>query len=131
LNPAEVALALVIGLVSGVLSGALGVGGGVVTVPAMVLLLGVQQAVAQGTSLFAILPTAISGAQSHYRRHKLDIQPTIWIGLTGAVAAAAGAYAAVHLENRVLRQVFAAYLLLVGARTVYQGLRSSSDPASG
>jgi uncharacterized membrane protein YfcA len=51
LNPAEVILTLVIGLVSGVISGALGVGGGVVMVPAMVLLLGVQQAVAQGTSL--------------------------------------------------------------------------------
>jgi uncharacterized membrane protein YfcA len=73
-----------------------------------------------------ILPTAISGAQSHYRRHNLDIQPTIWIGLIGAVAAAAGAYAAVYLENRVLRQLFAAYLLVVGARTVYQGIRSSA-----
>jgi uncharacterized membrane protein YfcA len=50
LNPAEVVLTLVIGLVSG----ALGVGGGVVMVPAMALLLGVQQAVAQGTSLFVM-----------------------------------------------------------------------------
>jgi uncharacterized membrane protein YfcA len=126
LNPAEVVLTLVIGLVSGVISGALGVGGGVVMVPAMVLLLGVQQAVAQGTSLFVILPTALSGAQSHHRRHNLDIQPTIWIGLIGAITAAAGAYAAVHIDNRLLRRIFAFYLLLVGTRTIYQGVRSSS-----
>ena len=92
----------------------------------MVLLLGVQQAVAQGTSLFVILPTALSSAQSHYGRHNLDIQPTIWIGLVGAITAAAGAYAAVHIDNRLLRQIFAVYLLLVGVRTLYQGVRSSS-----
>jgi uncharacterized membrane protein YfcA len=126
LNPAEIAWTLVIGLVTGVVSGALGVGGGVVMVPAMVLLLGVQQAVAQGTSLFVILPTAISGAQSHHARHNLDIQPTIWIGLIGAVTAAAGAFAAVHTENRLLRQVFAGYLLLIGVRTLYRGLRGES-----
>ncbi len=126
MNAAEIVLALVIGLVSGVISGALGVGGGVVMVPAMVLLLGVQQSVAQGTSLFVILPTAISGAQSHYRRQNLDFQPTIWIGLIGAITAAAGAYAAVRMDNRLLREVFAGYLLLVGIRTVYQGVRSDT-----
>jgi uncharacterized membrane protein YfcA len=126
LNLPEILLTLVIGLLSGVISGALGVGGGVVMVPAMVLLLGVQQAVAQGTSLFVILPTAISGAQSHYRRQNLDLTPTIWIGLIGAITAAAGAYAAVHVDNIALRRIFAGYLLVVGIRTLYQGLRGSA-----
>jgi len=126
LNPSELLFALVIGLTSGVLSGALGIGGGVVMVPAMVLVLGVQQAVAQGTSLFVILPTALSGAQSHYRRHNLDIQPTIWIGLVGAITAGVAAFVAVHIDNHLLRQVFASYLFLVGAWTIYQGVRSAT-----
>jgi uncharacterized membrane protein YfcA len=124
LNPAEVLLTLVIGLVSGVISGALGVGGGVVMVPAMVLLLGVQQSVAQGTSLFVILPTAVSGAQSHYRRGNLDVQPTIWIGLLGAFTAALGAYVAVQVDNRLLRHLFAFYMLTLGAVTIIRGLRT-------
>jgi uncharacterized membrane protein YfcA len=95
----------------------------VVTVPAMVLLLGVAQGVAQGTSLLVILPTAISGAQSHYRRRNLDLQPTIWIGLVGAITAAGGAYLAVHVDQLRLRQLFALYLLLVGAQSIYRGVR--------
>lgn len=126
MNLGEVILTLAVGLVSGVVSGALGVGGGVIMVPAMVLLLGVQQSVAQGTSLFVILPTAISGAQEHYRRHNLDIQPTIWIGLLGAVTAAAGAYLAVHIDQQRLRQAFALYILLVGLRTIYAGVRKTA-----
>jgi hypothetical protein len=126
LNLGEAVLTLAIGLVSGVLSGALGIGGGVVIVPAMVLLLGVQQSVAQGTSLFVILPTALSGMQSHYRRRNLDIQPTIWLGLLGAVTAAAGAYLAVHIDQHRLREVFALYILLVGVRTIYNGVRKTA-----
>ncbi|HXA42664.1 MAG TPA: sulfite exporter TauE/SafE family protein [Candidatus Solibacter sp.] len=125
MNVGEGALTLVIGLVSGMLSGALGIGGGVIMVPAMVLVLGVQQSVAQGTSLLVILPTALSGAQSHYRRGNIDIQPTIWMGLLGAVTAAAGAYLAVHIDQQRLRQVFAVYLLLVGGKTIYNGIRKS------
>jgi uncharacterized membrane protein YfcA len=125
LSLAEAGLTLAIGLISGVASGALGIGGGVIMVPAMVLLLGVQQSVAQGTSLFVILPTALSGAQSHYRRRNLDIQPTIWIGLLGAITVAAGAYIAVHVDQQRLRQAFALYILLVGLRTIYNGIRKA------
>ena len=124
MNPFEIAVSLVIGLLAGVVSGALGVGGGVVIVPAMVMLLGVQQAVAQGTSLFVILPTAISGAQAHYRQRNLDLTPTIWVGLVGAILAAGGAYLAVHVDQLRLRQVFAVYILLVGLQSIYKGVRN-------
>jgi uncharacterized protein len=125
-NPVEIVAGLVIGLVAGVVSGSLGVGGGVIMVPAMVLLLGIPQSVAQGTSLLVILPTAISGVRSHYRRHNLDFQPTLWMGVVGAVTAAAGAYLAVRGDEKRLRQVFAAYLLLVGLQAVYRGVRQPS-----
>jgi uncharacterized protein len=123
-NLIEIGASLLIGLFAGMVSGALGVGGGVVMVPAMVLILGVDQAVAQGTSLFVILPTAISGVQSHYRRRNLDLQPTIWIGLMGAIFAAGGAYLAVRVDQVHLRQVFALYLLLVGLQSIYKGVRN-------
>lgn len=126
MNPVEIGIGLLTGLVAGVISGALGVGGGAIMVPALVLLLGIPQSVAQGTSLFVILPTAISGVQSHYRRHNLDFQPIVWMGLIGALTAAAGAYLAVRADEQRLRQVFALYLLLVGVQAVYRGLRQPS-----
>ena len=126
MSAVEIGASLLIGLAAGVVSGSLGVGGGVIVVPAMVLLLGIPESVAQGTSLFVILPTAISGVQSHYRRHNLDLQPTLWMGLIGACTAAVGAYLAVHGDQKLLRQVFAVYLLLVGIQVVYRGLRQPS-----
>lgn len=126
MNPVEIGVGLVIGLVAGVVSGALGVGGGVVMVPAMVLLLGIEQSVAQGTSLLVILPTAASGVRSHYRRHNLDFQPTLWLGLMGAATAVGGAYLAVHADEKRLRQVFSVYLFLVGLQAIYRGLRRPS-----
>src|ERR1700694_1064313 len=102
MSAVEIVAGLLIGLAAGVVSGSLGVGGGVIMVPALVLLLGIPESVAQGTSLFVILPTAISGVQSHYRRHNLDFQPIVWMGLAGAVTAAAGAYLAVRADEQRL-----------------------------
>ena len=126
MNPLEIGVALLIGVVSGVVSASLGVGGGTIMVPAMVLMLGIPESVAQGTSLLVILPIAISGVRSHYRRQNLDFQPTLWLGLVGAVTAAAGAYLAVRADDTRLRQVFAAFLLVVGFQAVYRGLRERS-----
>jgi uncharacterized protein len=123
-NIVEIGVSLAVGLFAGVVSGALGVGGGVVMVPALVFLLGVDQAVAQGTSLFVILPTAISGVQSHYRRRNLDLQPTLWMGLVGAIFAAGGAYLAVRVDQVHLRQLFGVYVLLVGLQSIYKGVRN-------
>jgi uncharacterized membrane protein YfcA len=116
MNPPEVVGAVVIGVIAGVISGALGVGGGIVMVPAMVLLMGMGQATAQGTSLVVILPTALSGAYTHYRHGLVLRRSIIMIGLVGALAAAGGGYLALHLDAQVLRRVFGAYLLLVGLR---------------
>jgi uncharacterized membrane protein YfcA len=115
---------LVLGFVVGILSGALGVGGGGVMVPVMVLAMGIDQATAQGTSLLAILPTAASGAWEHLRQGGLDLRVSLVLGVAGAAGAVLGAVGALHLEPRRLRQVFAVYLLLVGAQTLRAALRS-------
>lgn len=116
----EIAVGLAVGLVAGIVSGALGVGGGVIMVPAMALLMGVDQATAQGTSLVVILPTAISGVASHMRRRNLDWWPTAGMGLAGATAALGGAYLALHVDPTRLRQVFALYLAVVGLQCIFR-----------
>ncbi|HEY8740607.1 MAG TPA: sulfite exporter TauE/SafE family protein [Candidatus Dormibacteraeota bacterium] len=117
------AIALLVGLGIGVLSGALGVGGGGVMVPVLVLVLGIDQATAQGTSLLAIIPTAASGAYEHLRQGAVDLRLSAVLGAAGTIGAAAGALVALHVQPHLLRQVFALYLLLVGAQTLYRALR--------
>jgi len=121
MNPLDLIGGAAIGLVAGVIAGALGVGGGVVMVPALVLLLGVGQTAAQGTSLLVILPTAVSGAYTHFRHGLVQRPAIVAIGLAGAISAVGGGYLALHLDSLVLRRVFAGYLLLVGFRFVFSG----------
>jgi uncharacterized membrane protein YfcA len=115
----EIVVGLVIGLIAGAISGALGVGGGAIMVPAMVLILGLDQATAQGTSLLVILPTAAAGVYSHLRHKSVDWSPTWLVGLTGAVAAAGGAFLALHVSGSVLRILFAVFLVVVGMREIF------------
>lgn len=63
----EIALIIAIGVATGVFSGLMGIGGGLLMVPAMVLLLGYDQHLAEGTSLLVIIPTAAVAAYAHYR----------------------------------------------------------------
>src|SRR3989442_11941683 len=86
-----VVLGLAIGLVTGVLSGLLGIGGGLVMVPAMVLVLGLSQHLAQGTSLFVIVPTAAAGSVTHLRLGNIRLAVAGSLAPGGPPGARAGA----------------------------------------
>jgi uncharacterized membrane protein YfcA len=87
-----IALTLVVGFVSGVLSGAFGIGGGLVTTPAIRLLLGAPELIAVGTPLPVIFPGSIAGAYSHLRRGSADLRAGVTLGLAGVLTSVAGAY---------------------------------------
>ena len=87
-----IALTTVVGFVSGVLSGAFGIGGGLVTTPAIRLLLGYPALIAVGTPLPVILPGAVTGAWAHLRRGSADLRAGVVLGLGGCVTSVAGAY---------------------------------------
>ena len=107
---------VLIGLAAGFLAGLLGIGGGVFMVPAMVLILGMDQHVAQGTSLLVIIPAAITGSYSHYRRGRLVLRDAVVLGAGGVVGAFLGAVLALSLDDELLRKLFAGFLLIVAAR---------------
>jgi uncharacterized membrane protein YfcA len=115
-----VVLGLAIGLVTGVLSGLLGIGGGLVMVPAMVLVLGLSQHLAQGTSLFVIVPTAAAGSVTHLRLG--NIRPAVagWLAIGGIAGAVAGAMLALLVPDQALRILFAVFLLYTGGRMYRQ-----------
>ena len=108
--------AVITGVVTGLVSGVMGVGGGIVMVPAMVILMGIEQVVAQGISLAVIVPTALSGAVQHYRLGNVDVRRALTIGLGGVFGGFGGAHVAQLLPCPVLRGLFAAFLLYSSQR---------------
>jgi uncharacterized protein len=105
------ALAILCGLVVGLLAGVMGIGGGILLVPIMVIGFGFTQHLAQGTSLAAIVPTSIAGAYSHDRGGNVDRGAALWVSLGGLAGALLGALVAFHLPREILARLFGALLI--------------------
>lgn len=121
--------AIVIGLLAGVLAGMLGVGGGVLFVPGLVLLLGLSQHEAEATSLLAIIPVAIVGSVRQDRYGNVRRADALTLGVLSVAGAAGGVVLANALSGSVLRDGFAIFMLLVAAQLVRR-VRRERDPAS-
>jgi uncharacterized membrane protein YfcA len=112
------------GVVTGILSGALGVGGGIFMVPFLVLVVGLSQHAAQATSLLVVLPTAAVGSWSLYRRGVGDPPTALRMGVVGVVGSIAGTMLALSLPAHVLRISFALLMVVVGVRLLRDALRA-------
>jgi len=104
--------------VAGVLAGLLGVGGGILLVPFLVLAVGMTQHEAEATSLLVILPTALAASLALRRRDIGDLPAALAVGAVGAIGAVSGARLALALPGELLRLLFAALLAFVGARFI-------------
>ena len=108
---------LLVGLVVGLVSGVVGIGGGILFVPALVWLLGMDQHKAQGTSLGALLaPVGIFAFYEYYRRGNADIRVAALLAGGFLVGGYFGAVGAQHIPEIWLRRVFALTLIVVGGR---------------
>jgi uncharacterized membrane protein YfcA len=117
------------GVLTGVLSGVLGVGGGIFMVPFLVLVVGLSQHAAQATSLLVVLPTAAVGSWALYRRGVGDPATALRMGLVGMAGSIAGTALALSLPGQVLRIFFALLMVLVGVRLLRDALRAQPDAA--
>jgi uncharacterized membrane protein YfcA len=113
------------GLVAGLVSGTIGVGGGVVFVPLMTVGFRVPQTIAQGTSLLAIIPTAIVGGITHIREGNVHGDAAMWMGAGGVLGAILGALVAVHVPGLLLARIFAVVLIVNAAVVLRRALGSS------
>ena len=107
------AAALATGLVTGFMSALLGIGGGVVMVPAMVLLLCVSQHTAQGVSLAAMMPTAFTGMVFHREMGNVDLRVAKWVGLGAIAGGIAGSSIAGSLDASLLKLIFGLFLVMM------------------
>jgi hypothetical protein len=111
---------LVIGIITGVMAGMLGIGGGLVVIPALVMVMGMSQQSAQGTSLAMMLPPiGILAAYNYYKAGYVDIR----IALLLAVAFIAGSYfgskLAIRIPQEALKKIFGVFLLLVAIKMLF------------
>ena len=104
---------LLLGLGVGVLVGLLGIGGGVVLVPAMVYLLGMDQHLAQGTSLFILLPPIGLGAlREYWKQGQVDLRAGILCAIGMLLGAYGGSLVGLPLASRHLKGLFGCFLVL-------------------
>ncbi|MFH1486756.1 MAG: sulfite exporter TauE/SafE family protein [Chloroflexota bacterium] len=111
-------MALCMGLVAGLFAGVLGIGGGVIMIPGMVFLLGLEQHMAQGVSLAVVVVTATVGAFEHYRLGNVKLNRAVWMGPAAAVFGFFGAWLAGWMDEILLQRLFAVLLLVMGGRMV-------------
>jgi uncharacterized membrane protein YfcA len=108
---------LLVGLVVGMVSGVVGIGGGILFVPALIWLLGMDQHKAQGTSLGALLaPVGFFAFYEYYRKGNADIRVAALLAAGFLVGGYFGAVGAQHIPEIWLRRIFALTLIVVGGR---------------
>src|SRR5213083_2662070 len=110
-------LVALLGLVAGVVSGLFGIGGAIVIIPGLVLLMGLPQHTANGTSLAALLlPVGLLGALEYYKRGEVNVAYAAVIAAGLFFGALVGAKLAGMLADATLRRAFAVFLMLVAVR---------------
>ena len=120
--------AILIGVAAGLLAGMLGVGGGILFVPGLVILVGLSQHEAEATSLLAIIPVAIVGTYRQDRYGNVRRGDALLLGGLSVAGATAGVVLANALSGALLRDLFAAFMVIVAARLVRNALRHG-EPA--
>jgi len=114
----EMLIILSMGVFSGVLSGILGVGGGVVLVPMMVFLLGTEQHMAQGVSMLFIIPTALSGLYHLIKCKLVDLKVAMFLASGAIVGALISANFVHHIAAADLKKIFGVFVIYSGFRMV-------------
>jgi uncharacterized membrane protein YfcA len=118
----EVAAVVAIGFAAGIVAGLFGVGGGILFVPALVLVLGLGQLEAQATSLLAIVPVAMVGAWRQGRYGNLRLRDGLVLGILAAGGSAAGVALANAVPERTLEVGFAGLTLLIAVQLARRAL---------
>jgi uncharacterized membrane protein YfcA len=122
MSAGSIAALVLVGLLAGAIAGLLGVGGGIVFIPGLVLVLGVSQHVAEGTSLLAILPVVIVGAASQRRYGNVRQRDALLVGMLSLGGAAGGVALANALSGKALQIAFAALMLLIAVHLLRRSL---------
>lgn len=111
---------IIIGLLAGILSGLVGVGGGIIMIPLLIILLGLTQHQAQGTALFAMLPPiGILAAMNYFKQGFVKWEYAVVIALTFVIGGYFGSKLSLSLPPQTVRRVFGVVMLIGGFKLIF------------
>jgi uncharacterized membrane protein YfcA len=112
-----VLILIIIGIITGIMAGMLGIGGAIIMIPALVFLLGISQQTAQGTSLAVMLPPiGVIAAYNYYKEGFVNIKFAIILAVFFLVGSYFGSKFALNIPQNILKKIFGVLLLLVAAK---------------
>jgi len=116
----QLIILLTIGLIGGIVSGSLGVGGGIFIVPALIYFMGFNQHLAQGTSIAILLPpTGILAAMQYYKKGFIDIKVAIILMILFIVGAYFGSLISLNIPAKTLKKVFGLFMLIISLKMIF------------
>jgi uncharacterized membrane protein YfcA len=127
----DIVAAILLGFAGGVVGGLLGVGGGVLFVPALAIFLDETQLGAEATSLLAIVPVAAAGAWRQHRYGNVRVRDGLLVGALSPLGVLAGVALANAVSERVLELSFSALIVLIAVRLAIRGLRPAEARPGG
>jgi uncharacterized membrane protein YfcA len=116
----DILLYLLIGLIAGVLSGLIGIGGGVIIVPILIFLFGFTQQQAQGTTLAMLVPPiGILAAWTYYKQDYVNVKVAVLLAAGFFIGSLFGAKLATSLSNEILEKIFGVAILLIALKMIF------------
>lgn len=120
MNTQIILIVILIGIAAGVLSGLVGVGGGLIIVPALVYFLGMSQHSAQGTSLgLILLPVGILGVLTYYKQGHIDVKTVGLLAIGFLAGSYFGSKIALSLPQETVKKFFAVLMIVVAVKMIF------------
>jgi uncharacterized membrane protein YfcA len=113
-------LLLLIGVITGIMAGMLGIGGAIIMIPGLVFLMGFNQQMAQGTSLAVMLPPiGIFAAYNYWKAGQVNIKFALILAVAFIIGSYFGSKIALNIPQNILKKIFGILLLLVAAKMLF------------
>ncbi len=116
----QLIILIFVGILSGLLAGAFGIGGAIIVIPALVFILGLSQHEAQGTSLaFMLPPVGILATWNYWKAGHVNWKIALILSLTFVVGAYLGSQFSINISDRALRRLFGILLILIAVKMIF------------
>lgn len=116
----QILLCLLLGLIAGIISGFVGIGGGVIIVPALILIFGFTQQQAQGTTLALLVPPiGFLAAYTYFKHDLVDLKVAVFICIGFFIGGLIGSKISVNISNEVLQKIFGVVIIIIGGYMLF------------
>ena len=126
----DMAMYVVLGIALGTVGGLFGIGGGLIAIPVLGVLFGLDQQIAQGTALVMVVPNVMLALWRYHQRNRIELRHALPLGITGFCFAWLGSIWAVGIDAGVMRIGFIAFLVALSAYNLVRMVTSNAPPSA-